>query len=32
MNFITLEEMVEADTTLIPKLGSKGHPPDGPKK
>jgi hypothetical protein len=24
--------MVEADTTLIPKLGSKGHPPADPKK
>jgi len=32
MNIITLEEMVEADTTLIPKLGNKGHPPAGPKQ
>jgi hypothetical protein len=32
MNIITLEEMVGADTTLIPKPGSKGHPPAGPKK
>jgi hypothetical protein len=32
MNIITLEEMVEADTTLIPKPGNKGHPPAGPKK
>jgi CheY-like chemotaxis protein len=31
MNIITLEEMVEADTTLIHKPGSKGHPPAGPK-
>ena len=32
MNIITLEEMVEADTTLIPKPGSKGHPSASPKK
>jgi len=32
MNIITLEEMVKADTTLIPKPGNKGHPPAGPKK
>jgi CheY-like chemotaxis protein len=32
MNFITLEEMVEADTTMIPNPGSKGHPPADPKK
>jgi hypothetical protein len=32
MNIITLEEMVEADTTMIPKLDSKGHPPAGPKQ
>jgi CheY-like chemotaxis protein len=32
MNVITLEEMVEADTTLIPKPGSQGHPPADPKK
>jgi CheY-like chemotaxis protein len=32
MNFITLEEMVEADTTLISNPGSKGHSPAGPKK
>ena len=32
MNVITLEEMVEADTTLIPKPGNKGNPPAGPKK
>jgi len=32
MNFITLEEMMEADTTIISKPGSKGHPPADPKK
>jgi len=32
MNIITLEEMVKADTTLIHKPGSEGHPPAGPKK
>jgi len=32
MNVITLEEMVGADTTLIPKPGGKGHPPAGPKQ
>ena len=31
MNIITLEEMVKADTTLISKPGSQGHPPAGPK-
>ena len=32
MNFITLEEMVEADTTMITNPGNKGHPPADPKK
>jgi CheY-like chemotaxis protein len=32
MNFITLAEMVEADTTLISTPGNKGHPPADPKK
>ncbi|MGO9587992.1 MAG: response regulator [Limisphaerales bacterium] len=32
MNVITLEEMVEADTTLISKPGGKAHPPADPKK
>ena len=32
MNIITLEEMVKADTTLIYKPDSEGHPPAGPKK
>jgi CheY-like chemotaxis protein len=31
MNIITLEEMVKADTTLIYKPDSEGHPPAGPK-
>jgi CheY-like chemotaxis protein len=32
MNFITLEEMVKADTTLIHKPDSKGQTPRDPKK
>jgi CheY-like chemotaxis protein len=32
MNFISLEELVEADNTLISKQGSKGPSPAGPKK
>jgi hypothetical protein len=32
MNIITLEEMVEADTTMIPNPGSKENPPAGPKQ
>jgi CheY-like chemotaxis protein len=32
MNFITLEEMVEADTTLLSKPGGKGQSPADPKK
>jgi CheY-like chemotaxis protein len=32
MNFITLDEMVEADTTFIPKPDNKERPPGGPKK
>jgi CheY-like chemotaxis protein len=32
MNFIALEEMVEADTTFISKPGGKGESPAGPKK
>jgi CheY-like chemotaxis protein len=32
MNSITLEEMVEADTTLIPKPDGKGPASDSPKK
>ncbi len=31
MNIIRLEEMVKADTTLISKPDSEGHPPAGPK-
>jgi CheY-like chemotaxis protein len=32
MNILTLDEMVEADTTMITKSGSKGNPPADPKK
>jgi hypothetical protein len=32
MNIIPLEEMVEADTTMIPNPGSKENPPAGPKQ
>jgi CheY-like chemotaxis protein len=32
MDFITLEEMVKADTTLVSKRGRKGRPPADPKK
>jgi hypothetical protein len=32
MNIITLEEMVKADTTLISKPDSEGHPPAGSKQ
>ncbi len=32
MNVITLEEMVDADTTVLPKPGDKGNPPADLKK